>query len=91
MKEDVLEQVVDDYLMHKGYFTRHNIRFKPSSNHVNFIKNADSVASDIDVMGIHPRLHGDEQVVVVSCKAWQSGFDPSAKVAEIIEDKIRSG
>jgi hypothetical protein len=31
MKEDVLEQLVDDYLMHQGYFTRHNIRFKPFS------------------------------------------------------------
>jgi hypothetical protein len=26
--------------------------------------------------------------VVVSCKAWQSGFDPAAKLAEIAENKI---
>jgi hypothetical protein len=29
MKEDVLEQIVDDYLQFKGYFTTHNVRFKP--------------------------------------------------------------
>lgn len=27
MKEDVLEQVVDDYLKFKGYFTTHNVTF----------------------------------------------------------------
>ena len=91
MKEDVLEQVVDDYLMHKGYFTRHNIRFKPSSDHIDFVQRADAVASDIDVLGINPCLQGNERVAVISCKAWQSGFDPAAKVAEIAGNKIRSG
>ena len=28
MKEDILEQLVDDYLQAKGYFTRHNINFR---------------------------------------------------------------
>ncbi len=32
MKEDVLEQIVDDYLQLNGYFTVHNVRFKPSSD-----------------------------------------------------------
>ena len=91
MKEDVLEQVVDDYLMHKGYFTRHNIRFKPSRSHPDFQQKADAVASDIDVIGIHPRQQGEDHVVVVSCKAWQSGFDPASKFIEITENKIRSG
>jgi hypothetical protein len=91
MKEDVLEQILDDYLMHKGYFTRHNIRFKPSPNHIDFEKKSDAVASDIDVVGIHPHLKGEDRVVVVSCKAWQGGFNPAAKVAEITGDKIRSG
>jgi len=31
MKEDVLEQIVDDYLQFKGYFTTHNVR--PRSAH----------------------------------------------------------
>ena len=29
MKEDILEQLVDDYLQTEGYFTRHNLKFKP--------------------------------------------------------------
>jgi len=29
MKEDVLEQIVDDYLRLNGYFTTHNVPFKP--------------------------------------------------------------
>jgi len=28
VKEDVLEQVVDDYLQFKGYFTIHNVRLR---------------------------------------------------------------
>jgi hypothetical protein len=91
MKEDVLEQVVDDYFMFKGYFTRHNMRFKPSSSHGDFIKNADVVPSDIDVVAIHPCYSGIERVVVVSCKSWQRGFDPAAKIDEITNNKFRSG
>jgi hypothetical protein len=30
VKEDVLEQVVDDYLKFKGYFTTHNVAFRPA-------------------------------------------------------------
>lgn len=33
MKEDILEQMVDEYLQHKGYFTRHNIKFRPAGDH----------------------------------------------------------
>ena len=91
MKKDVLEQVVDDYLMHKGYFTRHNLLFKPSGDHKEFIQRADSVDSDIDVVGIHPKLKGTERVLVLSCKAWQYGFDPASKVREITEGKKSSG
>ena len=91
MKEDVLEQVVDDYLMHKGYFTRHNIRFKPSIDHLDFDKTADSVHSDIDVIAVDPRRNDAERVLVLSCKAWQTGFDPAAKISEINENKIVSG
>jgi hypothetical protein len=29
VKEDVLEQIVDDYLQFEGYFTIHNVRFRP--------------------------------------------------------------
>ena len=70
MKEDVLEQIVDDYLQLKGYFTTHNLRFRPQRDHPDWSKNADSVRSDIDVVGLHPRRNDLARVVVVSCKAW---------------------
>jgi hypothetical protein len=91
LKEDILEQLVDDYLMHKGYFTRHNIRFKPSRNHAEYISKQDSVASDIDVIAVHPRQQGAERVIVVSCKSWQGGFDPAAKISEIRRGKKVAG
>ena len=56
MKEDVLEQIVDDYLKLTGYFTIHNVKFKPSPEHGEFLGSQDSVASDIDVLGVNPRL-----------------------------------
>jgi hypothetical protein len=87
MKEDVLEQIVDDYLKFSGYLTTHNVSFRPRRNHPDYISNQDSVHSDVDVVGLHPRKVGVEHVVVVSCKAWQGGFDASAKLAELGGDK----
>src|SRR4051794_25815880 len=87
MKEDVLEQIVDDYLKFGGYFTTHNVSFRPRKTHPEYISNQDSVHSDVDVVGLHPRRVGVEQVVVVSCKAWQVGFDASAKLAELRQEK----
>jgi hypothetical protein len=83
--------VVDDYFMHRGYFTRHNIRFKPSRTHADFKTKADAVASDIDVIGIHPCPKEQERVVVISCKSWQYGFDAGAKLEEINKNKKISG
>lgn len=91
VKEDVLEQLVDDYLMHQGYLTRHNLRFAPSAEHADYDRRKDAVSSDIDVIGYNPKLHGTDRVWVVSCKAWQQGFDPAAKVAQIRKSKIVSG
>lgn len=48
MKEDILEQIVDEYLLHKGYFTLHNIKYRPNPDHRVFDKQADSNHSDID-------------------------------------------
>lgn len=87
MKEDVLEQIVDDYLKFKGYFTIHNVGFRPRSDHPEYIAAQDSVRSDVDVVGYHPRKEGLERVVVVSCKAWQAGFDATAKLAELRGEK----
>ena len=85
MKEDILEQLVYDYLQHKGYFTRHNIKFRPSYelDPQNYDKSKDSVHSDIDVIGINPNLVGVDKVVVVTCKSWQSGFTPSQYITAI--------
>jgi hypothetical protein len=87
MKEDVLEQVVDDYLKFKGYFTTHNVGFRPRADHPDHVGNQDSVRSDVDVVGYHPGRSGLERVMVVSCKAWQGGFDASAKLAELRGEK----
>nr|QOV09114.1 hypothetical protein HULAa32G3_00034 [uncultured Actinomycetes bacterium] len=83
MKEDVLEQVVEDFLQNQGYFTRHNLKFRPDPLHADFISKQDSVPSDIDVIGIHPTFSGAEKVIVVSCKSWQSGFNPEGKLKEL--------
>lgn len=87
MKEDILEQLVDEYLQHKGYFTRHNIRFKPRTDHADYIRNKDAVASDIDVIGFNPNLQGAERVMVVSCKSWQDGFRPEHWISLIESDR----
>jgi hypothetical protein len=90
-KEDILEQIVEEYLLHQGYFVQHNIKFRPDAAHGDFVKNQDSNHSDIDVIGFHPRRTGVEKVVVVSCKSWQTGFAPKAEVEAIVAKKKISG
>ncbi len=90
-KEDILEQLVEEYLIHRGYFVRHNIKFKPRKDHPDFIANEDSNHSDIDVIGYHPKLTGPEKIWVVSCKSWQAGFNPTQKITEIHDGKIANG
>ena len=91
MKEDILEQMVDEYLQHKGYFTRHNIKYRPSDDHDEYDSRQDAVHSDIDVVGIHPRLDSVRRVVVVSCKSWQSGFHTERLLDAIAQNKKFSG
>lgn len=69
-KEDILEQIVEEYLVHKGYFVQHNIKFLPRKDHPDFILNQDSNHSDIDVIGYHPLIEGDK--VRRGRKAWQA-------------------
>jgi hypothetical protein len=83
MKEDVLEQIVEDYLQFMGYFTTHNVRFKPSPGHADFVGDQDRVSSDVDVVGYHPRKTGVDRVIVVTCKSWQAGFNPRKKLLEL--------
>ena len=90
MKEDILEQIVDDYLNNEGFFTIHNVKFKPAKTPDYSIKD-DSVDSDVDVVGLHPKRDGADRVLVVSCKSWQRGFDPKAWINAIEGKKIRGG
>jgi len=89
MKEDILEQLVDDYLQTKGYFTRRNVKFRPSPDHEGWISKKDSNHSDIDVIGINPHRRGADRVWAVSCKSWQFGFHIQAKLDELENKKIR--
>ncbi|ABF12943.1 hypothetical protein ACUXAV_004839 [Cupriavidus metallidurans] len=91
MKEDILEQMVDEYLQHKGYFTQHNLKFRPAKDHVDYVAQADAVHSDVDVIGIHPLMQGPERVVVVSCKSWQQGFSPQYWSDAIAKNKKVNG
>lgn len=90
-KEDILEQVVEEYLIHKGYFVQHNVKFLPRRDHPDFISNQDSNHSDIDVIGYHPLRHGPERVVAVSCKSWQGGFNPKSELEAIERNKTLRG
>jgi hypothetical protein len=90
MKEDILEQLVDDYLQAQGYFTRHNLKFLPRPDHPEFDLRQDSNHSDIDVLGYNPTLTGPDRVMAVSCKSWQGGFRVQSKLNELKENKIVS-
>jgi len=91
MKEDILEQLVDDYLQTQGYFTRHNIKFRPAPGSDGFVSKKDSNHSDIDVIGYNPKKTGSDRVWVVSCKSWQSGFDVKARLDGLEQEKVESG
>jgi hypothetical protein len=90
-KEDILEQLVEEFLIHRGYFVRHNVKFLPRKDHTDFDHKLDSNHSDIDVLGFNPLLQGADRVWAVSCKSWQAGFNPSSKIIEITQDKIVAG
>jgi TolA-binding protein len=90
-KEDILEQLVEEYLLHDGYFVQHNIKFRPNEGHADYVKKLDSNHSDIDVVGVHPLRTGDDRVVAVSCKSWQGGFNPAAELDAIAQNKIVAG
>lgn len=90
-KEDILEQLVEEFLIHRGYFVRHNVKFLPRKDHADFSSRHDSNHSDIDVLAFNPRSRGADRVWAVSCKSWQSGFDPAVKIEQIERNKLVSG
>ena len=74
MKEDVLEQIAEDFYSKKvGYFTKHNIKFRPSEKESTYIAKYDSVHSDIDLIIID--TYKRNKIITVSCKSWQGGFN----------------
>ncbi len=53
MKEDILEQIVEDWLVcEPGWFVKHNIKYRPRKEHAEWVKNQDSVHSDIDILAL---------------------------------------
>ena len=90
-KEDIPEQIVEEFLLRKGYFIRHNPKFLPRKGHPDFICNQDSNHSDIDAIGYDPRKSNEEKVLVVSCKSWQKWFNLASERDPIVNGKIRHG
>lgn len=74
-RADILEQIVEEYLIHEGYFVQHNVRYRPNPTHKYYNSKKDSVHSDVDVIGVNPKKSGFNRVMVVNCKSWQQGFD----------------
>jgi len=91
MKEDILEQIVDDYMKFNGFFTVHNVKFQPAKTDPDYVKADDCVASDMDVVGFHPMRTGTDRIWVVGCKSWQIGFDPKDRIEAIEQRKKREG
>ena len=77
--------------MHQGYFTMHNVKFKPDPAEKDWDKQQDCVPSDIDVLAYNPLLSGPDRVVAVSCKSWQEGFNPTACIDRIENGKKYAG
>ena len=73
MKEDILEQIVDDWLISKeGAFTKHNVKFRPDSGRDDYNSKDDSSYSDIDILAVHVLSEiPNQKVSIVSCKSWQ--------------------
>lgn len=77
MKEDILEQAVDDwFLSMPATFTKHNVKYRPEKGVDGYNSKQDSVNSDIDVLAVHTNKKDAESVSVASCKSWQEGFNP---------------
>lgn len=75
-KEDILEQIVEEYLVHKGYLVQHNIKFLPRKDHPEFVLNLDSNHSDVDAMN-RPGIAGDNRFKSGGetrfCNRWMFG------------------
>lgn len=92
MIEDVLEQVVDDWLRRYGYFTRTNVRFGPRKGDDGYDSRSHNQQSDMDVVAVKPTAaDGPDRVWAISCKAMQDGFSPNRWLVAAEADKVYNG
>lgn len=89
MKEDILEQIAEDYFLSQpGFFTKCNLKFRPDTHKKWYNPKTDSVHSDIDVVAINAQKLNS--IKVVNCKSWQSGLN-FKKFQHTIKETISSG
>jgi len=82
MKEDILEQIAEDFFNNKkGFFTKHNIKFRPVYTDTDYDSKADSVHSDIDLIALS--IQENSKLYAVSCKSWQGGYNATKSLDEI--------
>jgi hypothetical protein len=93
MAYDVLEQITDDYLQRRGYFTRLNVRFRPDKTDPQYVALEDNQGSDIDVLAVKPTcaLDDPKRVLAVSCKSNQSGFFLNQWLTAVHNDRRYNG
>jgi hypothetical protein len=91
MKEDILEQIVEDWqLSQKGCFVKHNIKFRPNKDSKDYISSQDSVHSDIDILSININYDTNDsrRVSIFNCKSWQKGFNVKFYYENIMDDAL---
>lgn len=94
MKEDILEELVDGYLLRQpAVFTKHNVKYRPDQTNISKAnKKKFSVHSDIDVLGVNAIT---KEVFAVSCKSWQNGMNLKNYLSLLTDstkqDTIKSG
>jgi len=90
-KEDILEQIVEEYLIHRGYFVQRNIKYRPDSADPEYQSKKDSVHSDIDVLAFNPCEVAHRQVLAFNIKSYQNGFDFKAAIEQIESNRVVRG
>src|ERR1700729_1522081 len=85
MINDVLEQLAEDYFRHLGYFTQHNVKYRPNKKGPAY-----SVNSDVDIVAIHPKKTGLDKVIVASCKSWHGGLQIAKHLKHLTGGKYQN-
>lgn len=85
MINDVLEQLAEDYFRHLGYFTQHNIKYRPNRRGPAY-----NVHSDVDIIAINPKKKGMDRVFVASCKSWHGGLHITRELRRLRENYRRT-